>query len=175
MKALRSRFATPLFAATVALLLSACEGSPVPLSDPPTVPVDTTLAGYWEFTSPDSEPPHDRLLIVPFNRNEYYVEFYSNGMEDSDRQDTTRVRAWLTEVSGRRFANIQCLLCGSEPDYLFMDVRLEGGRLLLASIDSDLYDEFTPDMTPERVRARLAGALAEGLLTDEPAVFTRLR
>jgi hypothetical protein len=170
-----SRFTGPLVAAAFALLLSACEGSPVPLSDPPTVPVDTTLAGYWEYTSPDSEPPHDRLLIVPFNRNEYYVEFYSSGMKDSNRQDTTRVRAWLTEVAGRRFANIECLLCGSEPDFLFMDVRREGERLLLAPIESDLYDAFTADMTPEQVRARLAGALVEGLVTEEPAVFTRLR
>ena len=169
------RRATTLLAAVVALLLSACEGSPVPLSDPPAVPVDTTLAGYWEFTSPDSEPPHDRLLIVPFNRNEYYVEFYSTGIKGSDQRDTTRVRAWLTEVAGRRFANIQCLLCESEPEYLFMDVRAEDGRLLLAPIDNDLYDGFTAEMTPEQARAHLARALAEGSGTEEPAVFTRLR
>jgi hypothetical protein len=85
------------------------------------------------------------------------------------------LRVFVTEVAGRTFANIQCLGCDSDPDFLFMEVALVDGRMRLAPIDDALYDEFTPSMTPEEARSRLAKALAEGLKSEEPAVFIRVR
>ncbi len=156
---------------------SACSTSPVPLSDPPSVPVDTTLFGLWEARDPEASPPYDRMLVLPFDGFQYYVEYYGTESQGEIRipADTSRYRVFLTEVERRSIANIRCMECTADPEgWLFLFVDREGDRLALTPVADEVYSDLKDVRTAEEARLAFGRALARGFEAEDPSVFTRL-
>lgn len=180
MKRISLRGLVPPAAVVFAVVFAACETSPVPLSDPPALAVDPAFTGLWEIAETGGEPVdpglRERMLVLPFNDHEYYVEYYSTETRNdvSVPGDTARYRVFLSEVASRLVANIQCIECEDERGFLFMLAESVDGRLRLTPFESGLYDGFRDFTRAEQARDRMAMALIQDTPFEDPAVFRKL-
>lgn len=74
-----------------------------PLGDSRSAPMDDRYIGRWVVTMAD-HGDNERMLILPFNENEYYVEI----RVDNDNV-LSRHRAYLTSIDNVHILNLQDL------------------------------------------------------------------
>jgi hypothetical protein len=159
-----------LAALVVVVLLGGCYESTVPLSSSMDAEIDPALTGEWELLDSGDKP--DRLLILPFNEHEYYIEWVDFD-EDSDEEERMRFRAFATPVGNRMFANVQNIDLKSDHTYIFFRYTLEpDGQLVLQGLDqSNLKMKF--DSSEDFLDYMKAHA-AEEQLYDEPGYFRKV-
>ena len=90
------------------LLLFGCNDSAVPLGPPETAPTIPGLTGTWEGLDVDQEGAHAEMHIIRFNEHEYYLEFAHYESPES-APEIMRIRAFITPLGDRLFANIQAI------------------------------------------------------------------
>jgi len=162
----------------VALTLAwvGCEGSPVPLSESPSVPVDSTWLGAWELENPD-ENDGAHATVYRFNAFEYLVDYREVDTADDGsvtEGDSDLLRMFVTDVDGRPVLNLICIDCGDDEDWFFLEVEMpDPDRALLTPPADDFYEGLDDDVTPQTVLNRLRAALEAGR-TGETGVFRRM-
>lgn len=159
-----------------AVLWTGCEGSPVPLSDPPSVPVDAALAGTWELATDDGSPG-DRADVFLFNRFEYLVEYREASTADDGSvtyDEFQRVRMFMTDVDGRTFVNVSCIDC-EDREWLFLELsNVASERVELDVVSDRLYRDLDDEATPDGVLAALRALLTQPGAVGDRAVFRRV-
>lgn len=94
------------------VLIAACYESPVPISTNAR-PLDAGLIGTWQT---DAEEGNEQLSVLQFDNGYYYVEMpWDRGSSDTTR---LRARAYVTDVAGTLFVNVQDIQ-GPERAYTF--------------------------------------------------------
>jgi len=160
----------------LALAWVGCEGSPVPLSESPSVPVDSTWLGSWELENAE-EDDGVRATLYRFNAFEYLVDYREVDMADDGavtEGDSYLLRMFVTDVDGRPVLNLICVDCGDDEDWFFLEVEMSGpDRARLTPPADEFYRGLDDGMTPQTVLSRLRAALEEGR-TGEAGVFRRM-
>ena len=135
-----------LLLATVSL--AACEGSYYPLSEPADSVIDESFTGTWLASSPDEET--SLLSIIPFNNHEYLGMAWTPGEEG----DALPVAIFTTSVEGALFANVRCLACDNDDGiyFLFKYERTSPDRMIVYSVEGDVYDELQGLNSTDAVR-----------------------
>jgi len=129
------------------LLAAGCYESTQPLGPPGDAPLDRDLAGTWRCFN-DLDPPKGfaHVLVVPFDRAQYYVEWREENKIERHRAYATKVKdAWLYNV-------VQIKSKGDAPPWRFLRVTTRADR----SVSLDLVNG---DAVKEQKDE--AGALAE--------------
>lgn len=149
----------------ILMLLSACPyESSVPLSSPDKAKIDPALIGTWIFT--DKEEKKDYAIpFIAFNDHEYLIVL-------SNDEETDYIRAFTTEIAGRRFLNYKELHVDGAPEkYGFLRYEIKNDILYLHTVEDDLLTkEFeNPVQLFDHVKEHIAD---EGLCSPF-AVFKR--
>lgn len=168
----------PVAAIAFAVLWAGCESSPVPLSDPPSVPIDPALTGTWEIATDDGSAG-DQAEVFAFNEHEYLVEYREASTNEDGSvsyDEMQRVRMFMTDVDGRTFVNVRCIGCDDDEDgWLFMELRTpRPGLARLSVVSDDVYSGLEDDVTPEAVLARLRQILTQPDALGDTAEFRRI-
>lgn len=153
--------------------LSACVFD-VPLTTEHNIPIDKEMLGLWEALPEDldkSEEP-DRLLILRFSDTEYLVE-HSNG------GSSLFFRAWLAEIEGVRFVQLEVLGDNIEPVgegdtdlYSVTSYQLTDDELIVTELNTALVNKDLP--SSEALRAAFIAAKGSEDLFVEPLVYRKL-
>jgi hypothetical protein len=149
-----------LLASSVFLLVAGCYESSRPLG-PPEGALDPGLVGSWRCV-PDAEPgkPKDfaHLLVVPFDRSQYYLEW----REESKIQ---RHRAYATQVKDRTLYNVvEVKSRGDTPMWRFLRATREpDSRLLLEVVDGEAVKAKDEAAALDEIRRRI----------DDGALYSR--
>ena len=169
------RFPLPVLVA-LALAWAGCEGSPVPLSETPSVPVDSTWLGAWELENPEDNDGV-RAYVYRFNAMEYLVDYRElDTAEDGTvtEDDSDLLRMFVTDVDGRAFLNVTCIDCSDDEDWFFLEVEMaDPDHARLTPPTDNFYKALDDGVTPEAVLALLRSALEAGQ-TEEAGVFRRM-
>jgi len=121
------------------VILLGCAGSQVPLSPPGGVPVDPLLIGTWVQGDSQQSGNTDRLTVFQFNDYEYLLEYLE---KDASISDLLRLRAYTTPVEGVLFANVQCVGCDDDNDFVFFRYSLtKEGALNVRPVKTELYKD----------------------------------
>lgn len=156
-----SRGLLALAALALSLLGAGCPFvSYVPIAQP-GAPLDARLTGLWANMDP-ADPDSLRLLIVPFNANEYYAEL----REDQD--EVTRYRVYPFALAGEPYLHVSLLAPDAErASYFFVRWSLsEDGELSLDVIAEDAVpDSLQADAAA--LTAYLTARRGEPTLSDE--------
>lgn len=150
------------------VFLTGCYESTVPISDPDAATLDPALQGTWEPAEIDEDA---RFWVTAFNEREYLIEMCCDeDVEVDGREGDGRVfmRAFLSDVDGTRFMNLQIL--GAPPEeqqaFFFYRVEQEGDDVLALHPIADAALEAAAPATSE--------ALFELVRTNgaDPAFYT---
>lgn len=137
----RSTACTSILLGLMVLFIGVGCGSPVPISDADNAPFDEQLVGHWQATQTAGETVD--MFILQFNDREYYVELREVKSQPSD-EEVLRLRAYISEVEGHRFINVQTIQ--DEREYYFYTYALEpDGRLMiqeLRDVEPEKINEF---------------------------------
>lgn len=148
----------------IALALTACYSSPVPVAEPdPNTPVDTALLGYWRQIDADGGSTAE-FLVLHFAGPEYYVEF-------NDDKEVGRMRAYATIIDGVGFANLQTLQ-SARREYGIYRYSLDGsGTLTLQGLR-----ERTPKFNRSAdLHAYLKAHHTDSTIYDDAARFRKVK
>jgi hypothetical protein len=147
---------------TIAVLASACYQSPVPISTQ-AVPYDPALVGTWQ----SEETASDRMSVLQFDNGYYYVEMpWSLGSADTTR---LRARAYLSDVDGTTFVNVQDIQ-GADRSYSFYRLtRLPDSSIALVPLKD--MPKFT---TSEALQAHLRAHVRDDMIYDNEARFRKV-
>ena len=115
------------------LLLAGCPLlSDYPLSDPKAAEIDTELIGSWQSGDAESGKV-TRLRFIPFDEH----ELVGLAIGD-DRDESSALRAFTTEIEGTRFINVKELGKDSGT-WSILRYGIEEGKLRLTSVDDGLF------------------------------------
>lgn len=128
------------FLVVVFFVLTGCEGSKYPLSDPSESSVEEHFIGSWIYESPDGEDA-SYLTMLAFNDHEYYGVSWELGDED----EMMMMGIFSTTVNGVTFASIRLLGTEEEDEsYFFFKYELASeDELTVYAIDDDQYEELS--------------------------------
>jgi hypothetical protein len=130
-RSLRRLRVFPLIAST--LLLVGCPLlSDYPLSDPKAAEIDAELIGSWQSMDADSGKV-TRLRFIPFDEH----ELIGLAIGD-DRDESSALRVFTTEIEGTRFINVKELGKDSGT-WSILRYGIEEGKLRLTSVDDGLF------------------------------------
>jgi len=119
----------------VVILLCGCAGSQVSLGPPGEVPVDNQLTGKWVQISGVTSDSSISMTVYRFNDYEYLLEYVMNS-------ETLLIRAFTTSIEGILFANVQCIGCDDDDDYIFFRYFLsEEGILKVRPVRTEYYQD----------------------------------
>lgn len=159
-----------------ALAWMGCEGSPVPLSDPPSVPVDPTYLGTWEMASPEEEAG-DIAVVHRFNDFEYLVEYREVSLADDGTavfDEVQLLRMFVTHVDGRPFLNVKGVAADDEDWFFFELETVDAAQARLRVVSDDLYEDLGDTATTESVLAALREMIRSPEGYGDSAVFRRV-
>ena len=146
---------------TIAVFASACYQSPVPISTQ-AVPYDPALVGTWQ----SAEDADDRTSVLQFDNGYYDVEMpWHLGSADTTR---LRARAYLSELDGTTFVNVQDIQ-GEDRSYTFFKLtRLSGNTIALEPLK-----DMPKFVSSAELSAYLRAHARDGAIYDNRAVFSR--
>ena len=154
-------------------VLTGCEGSKFPLSDPADSVVDERIVGSWKFVGDDSDKA-SYVNIFAFNDREYYVETW----EDGDEDELLRLNVFSTDIDGIFFANMSCINCDEDDDEPYIFVRYElvsDDELMVELIDDDEYDEIQELESIDAVNYYVRKRMRENTFYDDEAgIYQRM-
>jgi hypothetical protein len=106
------------FLLTLLFLLLSC-GSRVPIAPVDQAIVDDRLVGVWQAADPAAKESIE-LIVYKFNEKEYSLEMREekNNSGRADK-DTLHLRAYIIEIKGKRFINVQTIESLEPDDRLF--------------------------------------------------------
>lgn len=144
------------------VVVSACYESPVPISTQ-AAPYDQALVGTWQ----SSEDDDDRMSVLQFDNGFYYIETpWGLGPADTTR---LRARAYLTNVAGAEFVNVQDIQ-GEDRAYSFFRLtRHADGSISLVPLKD--MPKFT---SSAELHAYLREHLHDRAIYDNEARFTKI-
>jgi len=145
------------------VIASACYQSPVPISTQ-AAPYDRALVGTWQSI----EDRDDRMSVLQFDNGFYYIETpWGLGPADTTR---LRARAYLTNVAGAEFVNVQDIQ-GEDRAYSFFRLtRHADGSISLVPLKD--IPTFT---SSAELHAYLREHLHDSAIYDNEARFTKIR
>jgi hypothetical protein len=149
------------------ILLSGCPyESSVPLSSPDKAEIDPVLIGTWIFTDKEKKKDYE-IPFIAFNDHEYLIVL-------SNDEETDYIRAFTTEIAGRRFLNYKKLhVDGSPEKYGFLRYEIQNDRLYVHTVEDDLITkEFE---NPAQLYDHVKKHIADERLYSPFAVFRRAR
>ena len=113
----------------MAAALPGCYESSSPLSPPGKVRHDAGLIGSWRCLPDGTRPDeHGSLEVFSFDDAQYYAEW-------REEEETTRYRAYGSQVGGVILLNVQELKAGSPAGkWVFLRYRLETPRSLKVGV-----------------------------------------
>jgi hypothetical protein len=116
------------------------------------------------------------MLVLRFNDNAYYVELREAGTEAFDA-DVLRLRAYITDIDGQRFVNVQNIDALDEEErlYLFYTYTLSPEGLLTVT---ELQDVAGQDLdkfeTSEALYAFIRQHVNDEALYGDAMTFRRM-
>jgi hypothetical protein len=136
------------------LALAACPySSKQPLSDPATAAPDPALAGTWKSQDPETL---EWVTLSFFALDEHEMVAFTPG-EVGGKADAYRL--FVTAIGGEKFLNVRQLGEEGDPEWLFVNYRIEGGRLVLRIMEDELFGQAsfaTSEALANFVRRNLA-------------------
>lgn len=161
------------FALAIALVLTACPYSGIPLGDPDPAAFEEGLLGEWVVLGEPGqpEPETETLTVLRFNRAEYLIV-----TNDAKADSTTFMRAFATRVDHALFLNLQDQPVSRHPGtdsvtYALLRVRLSGDELLLHMV----ADSVGAPRTSAELNSVLERRLDEAAIYDAEPVRLRRR
>ena len=154
------------------LVLTGCEGSKYPMSDPAESTIEEGFIGSWIVESPDGDEA-SYLNILPFNEHEYYGEVWEPGNED----ELVRLGIFSTRLNGVWFANIRCLLCDEDDGqyFFFKYDLLSETEFSAVPINEDLQKELRELDSIDAVRSLILNRMKDSdFLDEEEGVYRKL-
>ena len=125
-----------LFRVALPLLAAGCYESSQPLGPADRGVLDLRLAGTWRCVDSADKPTQlAHLLIVPFDRSQFFIEYREEGK-------TERYRAYATPVQDKVLYNVAEIKPRSAPRWAFhRAVFRPDGSLVLWIVDADQLKE----------------------------------
>lgn len=161
------------FALAIALVLTACPYSGIPLGDPDPAAFEEGLLGDWVAIGEPGQPQPEMetLTVLRFNRAEYLIV-----TDDAKSDSTTYMRAFATRVGHALFLNLQDQPVSRHPGadsvtYALLRVRLTGNELFLHMV----ADSVGAPRTSAELTAVLERRLDEAAIYDSEPVRLRRR
>ena len=159
--------------ALTTLLLTACIYD-VPLVATADLPIDPAVLGIWEALpeETDDEGPRERIVVTQASANEYAIVHI-------DGDSAIYFRAWLAELEGVRFVQLQVTgdehgPAGADETDLFSVVRFEirDAELVMTALDTQYVDANLP--TTEALQQAFTANKDRADLFGEPGRYRRL-
>jgi hypothetical protein len=151
------------------LVLAACPySSRQPLSDPAAAAPDPALAGTWKSQDPETQ---EWVTLSFFALDEHEMVAFTPG-DAGGKADAYRL--FVTAIGAEKFLNVRQLGEAGDQEWLFVNYRIDGGRLVLRIMEDELFGT-TSFATPEALRSFVLRNLADPRLystgeTEEPAM-----
>jgi hypothetical protein len=161
------RLCTLLMMLLLLILLSACPyESSVTLSSPDQAKIDPELIGVWIFRDQEKKRDYE-IPFIAFNDHEYLIVL-------SNDEETDYIRAFTTEITGRRFLNYKELRVDGTPEkYAFLRYEIKNDMLYLHTVEDELITkEFEH---PAELYIYVKKHIADERLCSPFAVFKRAR
>jgi hypothetical protein len=148
--------------------------SPYPLDESPEITVDSQLVGSWLAQNPEDESESFRLDVYSFNDLEYVV-LQTESSPDKE-PETSLLRAFMSEVGGERFVNVQCVSCGDEDrEYLFLKVDQSGDELVVVPFSGESFSSDANEFkSAADARRYVSERLRNTAFYADPMVFKRI-
>ena len=146
---------------SIVVFATGCYQSPVPISTQ-AAPYDPALVGTWQ----SAEDADDRMSVLQFDNGYYYVEMpWHLGSADTTR---LRARAYLSEIDGTTFVNVQDIQ-GADRSYTFFKLtRLSGNTISLEPLK-----DMPKFVSSAELSAYLRAHSNDRGIYDNRAVFSR--
>ena len=139
----------------VILGLSACPySSEHSLSDPGAAALDSALVGSWKSQDPETL---EWVTLSIFAYDEHQLVAFTPG-DSGGKADAYRL--FVTTIDGERFLNVQQLGEKDDREWLFVQYRVDGNRLVLRVLEDTLFGT-APFATSEALRSFLRRNLAD--------------
>jgi hypothetical protein len=143
----------------------------VPVMEEHTVPVDTAVLGHWESVPDDPSEKADRMLVLKYSDTEYLVH-YPTG------EDGMYFRAYGVRIG--ELSAVQIELIGTHKGplrdkgnrYHLLTYSLDGGRLTIKTLNSDLISEKIG--TSAELRDAIGKQAGNPDLFTNPGVFRKV-
>jgi hypothetical protein len=164
-----------VFPLSLVFFLLSC-GSRVPIAPVEKAVVDDRLVGVWWATDSAASESIE-LIIYKFNEKEYSLEMREEKQNSGQiEKDTLHLRAYIVEIKGKRFFNVQ-MIESLDPDdrrFFFFNYRMEQqDRMVirpLEDIGTKRIDDF-PDS--KSLYTFIAQQVDNDSLYGEISVFIR--
>ena len=155
---------------TFLFMVSACFESPVSITSPPSEKVDNTLLGYWVSKSHSPTEPPLKLVIMPFDQNQYLLTW-------QDGTEIFNARGFASILNGQQYMNIQNVMSTDpkERTFVYFQFSLPSPKSLsvkmISSDTASLKDKTFS--TSQQLAQTLTNTKKSDIKFEDPILFER--